>query len=154
MERRPKRQRLRVDTHLNGRETADSPEIRAWNLILRTPSAWIVSPGGSGMLNYLRLRTTAKYVHKCVVTNWVNLQTMWRILPRLQAWLHRPNRFGTVFHWRDLPPMRLLCLERTIRIMCECSRQRRNSPSQVSHLPFGWLSTRNSIRDAAFDALD
>ena len=43
--------------------------------------------GGSGMLNYLHLRTTAKYLHKCVATNWVNLQTMWRIVPRLQAWL-------------------------------------------------------------------
>ena len=46
MERRPKRQRLRVDTHPNGGETADSTETKAWNVILRTPSAWIVSPGG------------------------------------------------------------------------------------------------------------
>ena len=149
MERRPKRQRLRVDTHPNGGETADSTETKAWNVILRTPSAWIVSPGGSGMLNYLRLRTTAKDIHKCVVTNWVNLQTMWRIVPRLQAWLHRRRTPRC-----QLPPMRLHGLERTMRIMCECSRQRRNSSSQASHLPFGRLSTRNSITDVAFDALD
>ena len=91
---------------------------QAWCVVLRSPSAWTVSPGGSGMLMYLRLRETSKDMNRCVAGNWVALITVWRTVPRLQSGLSPPSDFEILTGMYS----RLMHLERTIRIMCEHCR--------------------------------
>ena len=79
----------------------------AWAVVLRNPASWTVSPAGSGMLTYLSLRTTSSVFNAGVARAWSSLNRMWRQVPQLQRSLTR----------------RLPHLERTVRIMCECTRR-------------------------------
>ena len=80
---------------------------RGWEVVLKTPTSWIVSPGGSGMQNYLNLRTVSKKMNACITLAWNWLLNMWRQTPRLQASLRRRQ------------PPRHDCLMRTVRIMID-----------------------------------
>ena len=80
---------------------------KGWEVVFKTPASWIVSPGGSGMKNYLNLRTVSKKMNACITLAWNWLLDMWRQTPRLQASLRRRQ------------PPRHDCLMRTVRIMID-----------------------------------
>ena len=48
-----------------------------WGIILRAPSVWTISPGGSGMKNYLELRTTSMNINLTVIRGWRSLLQVW-----------------------------------------------------------------------------
>ena len=90
------------------KRSVETPKLfRVWAIVLRNPASWTVSPAGSGMLTYLSLRTTSAVFNVGVARAWNSLNRMWRQVPQLQRALTR----------------RLPHLERTVRVMCECTRR-------------------------------
>ena len=99
---------LEVESEVRwSKRSVETPKLfRVWAIVLRNPASWTVSPAGSGMLTYLSLRTTSSVFNVGVARAWNSLNRMWRQVPQLQRALTR----------------RLPHLDRTVRIMCECTR--------------------------------
>ena len=74
-------------------EHCPQPRVRTpWRIIVRTPSAWTVSPGGSGMKNYLELRATSTLINLCVIREWRTLLQMWGLKELQDRWPHGSTR--------------------------------------------------------------
>ena len=71
------------------RDVRDRRLFSMWTTILNNDSSWTVSPGGSGMLTYLRLRGTCTSIERGVLECWKNIYSMWSRVPALQSSLHR-----------------------------------------------------------------
>ena len=101
------------------------PNMRAWNVIFGVSTgSWTVSPGGSGMKNYLNIRAASRAMNKMMACNWNSLLRMWRQIPRL----------------RNSAVNRQACLQRTVQVVSKASGacfQRSSSlaafPAQAVH---------------------